>query len=186
MERGITAETAGQSMILYAPVGWLRQRVIFPIRSGNEIVYYVARDVTGLSSRKYLNAPWGKNGLVYTVGRFPTDTVVVVEGVFDAYATDRAGWHSAAILGKRINAGQSRMLATLARRALVLLDADAYSSALEVSFQLSYYMPTRRVELPRGKDPDSYARNDLRALLGKAMKEWADAEEPKEAKLVRS
>lgn len=187
MERGISAETAEQSLILYAPVGWLRQRVIFPIHDQDqEIVYYVARDVTGFSSRKYLNAPWGKNGLVYPVGKFPTDTVVVVEGVFDAYATDRAGWHSAALLGKRINTGQSRMLATLARRALVLLDADAYASALEASYHLNFYMPTRRVELPRGKDPDSFARNDLRALLGKAMKEWADAEAPKEAKLVRS
>lgn len=189
MRRGITGEEVEEHGILYATSGWLQGRVVFPIygRRGKqvypagppEVVYFVARAIDFWRQPKYVNAPWGKNGLVYTVGLFPTQLVVVVEGIFDAFACHRAGFFAAALLGKRINAGQARTIASLARRAIVLLDSDAFASALEVSYQLSLYMPTKRVELPGDFDPADSDRRELRGLIAKAVKQWEN--EPKES-----
>lgn len=177
MHRGLTEEEVTKHQVLYATKGWLQGRVVFPILDAHgKMAFFVARAIDSWRTPKYINAPWGKNGLVYPVGVFPTSTVVVVEGIFDAFAVWRAGFSAAALLGRRINAGQCNLLAALAGRAIVLLDADAFASALEVSYSLSLYLPTVRVEVePGAADPASTERIALRASLGAKVKEWESA-----------
>lgn len=195
-KRGISEKVTKASNLLYATRGDYAQRIIFPVfdyrvmadserdwRSAT--VYFVARSIVG-AEPKYLNCPTGKNGWVYLVaGRndeAPFPTLVVVEGVFDAFSAARTDFPTAAIFGKRINSAQCKHIAQIAKRCVVLLDNDAFASSLEVSYRLSYYLPTVRAELPPKMDPDKLVRNHgafaLKGIVERAMRVWDEEETP--------
>lgn len=169
LERGLDYKTIEKAKLLYTAFGPLSGRVIFPIyptlnvdtifeNTKPKILYYVARAVHKTITPKYKNAVGGKGNLVYPVGDFRAETIVVVEGVFDAFAVNKVGFAAAALLGKRLNTGQCIRLYNMAKRAILLLDEDAYHSSLTVQYKLKYYMPTKRITLPKGLDPDRFLR----------------------------
>jgi len=160
--RDLTDEQIEGSRVLYAITGRYAERVIFPIwdSSTDKILYFVARTIRRGAEPTYLNAPVPKNGYVYLAGAFPAETAVVVEGVFDAFAVASAGIPAIALLGKSVNRDQAKMIGAVTKSAIVALDEDAFSKSLEVSYRLSFYTATRRVDLPRGMDPDKLLKKE--------------------------
>lgn len=169
-DRGVSDEWIEGLRLLYAPQGRYAERVIFPVFGENDaFVYFVARSVKD-AEPKYLNCPGERNGYIFGLGDPRGNTALIVEGVFDAFAGIKAGYPSISLFGKRINAAQCRAIAASGvSRAVVLLDADALASALDVSVALSFYLPTARKELPEGQDPDrivsEYGAAALRSII---------------------
>jgi hypothetical protein len=81
-------------------------RVIIPVTDvDNKVVYFTARDITGIAPRKYINPVADKN-FVFTT-KTPVDSVYVddafiCEGIFDAFKIPGA----CALLGKTLNKAQ--------------------------------------------------------------------------------
>jgi len=153
--------------------GQYRHRIIAPIFIDGVMVNFIARDITGLSERKYTMAPNTDairpgEDVLYNIDRAQR-SVAIVEGIFDVW---RIGDGAVGLLGTALT--EEKLLLLLQRgieRAFVIYDQDASSRAKEVANRVSKLIPhTENIWLPRG-DPDTYfAENpsdltDLQFLL---------------------
>jgi len=144
-----------------------RMRVIVPYygREG-EIIYWTARSYSNLEEGpKYLAAS-GRHPLYVRPGWHQHDTLVLVEGVFDAIAVHQeTGMPVAAIGGKALPRYLDQNVLDLsARRLVVLLDGDALADAIKIKRR---FTPRRQVDvvpLPVGQDP-----SDLGSKLKELM-----------------
>ena len=103
-----------------------RWRVILPIWHTNRYVSYVGRDVTGEASHRYLtcfpeNEVYDIKLCLFGMQRAIGDTVIVVEGPFDAL---RIGEGAIATLGSGWKNEQARLIGTRFRRSYILFDAE--------------------------------------------------------------
>jgi DNA primase len=92
---------------------------------------------------------------------------VVVEGVFDAF---RVGPRAVALLGSSLSFQQQQMLQNWWGKGAVclLLDPDAIEDMdrmLQLLGKKQYRWGAFKVELPDGKDPDDFSREDLWSLI---------------------
>lgn len=149
--RGVTEVQITHFKIGYCPKGAYAQRIIVPLFRGTEMVYFVARSIQGAEGRKYLNPPIPKQGLIFKTFIGKVHRAVVTEGVFDAISVS-AVMPSIAMLSKNPTEDQIREICESANELILMLDADAHKTALEVGERLSYYVPVRRVRLKTG-DP---------------------------------
>jgi len=157
----------------YAIAGDYQQRLIIPIYRGmDEVVSFAAYDFTHTSKSKYL-FPKDSNihDYLYSAGRpaYDNDTIVLVEGVFDAWAV---GLYKPAyaLFGKTIHQAQVNFLINttkLTNRILILLDGDAtLQDSYKIKCQLaSYFKTIDTYRLPEKHDPCSYPRKLLKQLL---------------------
>jgi len=143
-----------------------RCRVLIPTYFAGELVTWVARDLTGKSSRKYMTPTGVSQGLwIFGWDRIRNlDRVVVVEGCFDAYAVERAGYPACASFGKHLTKVQCDLLSRF-ERITILYDQDAISSARESALQLERFGVDVRVGILHHGDPDSYSEDDLSDVI---------------------
>ena len=153
---------------LYAtgPVGGqYKHRIIIPVFMNKRMMSFVARDVTGQSANPYWNSSpeysiKDVKQLLYNMDRVLRTTVVIVEGVFDAW---RIGDGAVATFGTQYTHQQLLLLRGM-KRAFILYDSDAISKAHSLAFDLSSIVPKVEVlELSEG-DPDNLSDDDVRAL----------------------
>jgi DNA primase len=106
--------------------------------------------------------PGSKGGLYgwAEARRYPE--VILVEGLFDYAALWQAGFHNVTCsLGTHLNARQWQQLCDAPRTVYLSFDADANGSGSQASEQLAHRLeqrgiPTRRIVLPAGHDPNSF------------------------------
>jgi len=145
-----------------------RFRILFPFfsRSGS-LIYWNSRrysDHVG-EGPKYYTAD-GKHPLYELRGAGP---VVLVEGIFDALAVNRAGYHAVALGGKSLPKYLLPELLTLAAdhdMINVLLDPDALAAALRIRDQLSDRKRVRIRVCPHGQDPGDMTPDEIKEIIG--------------------
>jgi DNA primase len=167
-----TVERWGLGYVPAATKCPLHGRVFIPVREvPGRLRTYQARDFTGKAPTRFLTPA---HGPVAILGQehWPAperrDTVVVVEGPFDALAVDAAaGVPVAALLGSRLHPWQLTRLVTF-RRVVVLTDPDAagQQAADALRAALARWAQVQLVELPAGTDPAQLWQDDPEALRG--------------------
>lgn len=129
--RGIPAEVAVESGVLYTRNFYGREAIIFPMRDAEDnLIAYNGRFIDGKESEgKLKTQSAGKKslGLFITPGAFGADCVAVCEGVFDALSLHCCGLPAVAIVGTSSPAHLPDELAF--RCVLIATDNDAAGDA---------------------------------------------------------
>jgi DNA primase len=136
-------------------------RIVFPLE-GN----LYGRSTGAAAPHRFL--PGSKGGLYAWEKVRKCPEIILVEGMFDLAVLWQAGFHNVTCaLGSHLNALQFRQLCADNERegkrriVYLALDADANGSGQQAAQRLSQRLQaegitTRRVELPTGRDPNSF------------------------------
>ena len=128
LDRGLTTDAVSKYGIKYCYTGQYAGRIIVPCFYKRDLVTFVARDVFGSSSRKYLNPKGNKQSdFLFNWDSVSADTVVLTEGVFDAIGAGEVA-PSVASFGKSLSARQMSLLNSF-KRVVFYWDLDAYPQA---------------------------------------------------------
>lgn len=152
-DRGIPPADVVRHGMGYCASGRYAGRLIVPSRDdAGDLNYFVARDVTGRSSLKYLNPQAPKDTVIFEERISWADPLVLVEGVFDAIAVRR---NAVPLLGKNISPALHARIALRRPPAVyVALDGEARATAGRVAERLSMDgVDARVVPLPDEGDP---------------------------------
>ncbi|MBI3603976.1 MAG: DNA primase [Nitrospirae bacterium] len=148
-----------------------RSRVMFPIHDLRKKVIAFGGRILGEGMPKYLNSPdtplFSKGRGLYALERAReaagrTDTLVIVEGYFDAIALHQAGIKNvAATLGTALTSDHVRTLRRFVTKVVLLFDPDAAGvrAALRtLDLFVDSGIGVKVVSLPSGEDPDTFIR----------------------------
>jgi DNA primase len=150
-----------------------RDRLIFPIRDVRGRTLAFGGRAIGDAEPKYINSPetptYTKGDQLYGL-ELAHEAIrregfaVVVEGYLDLAALVQAGFDQVvATLGTAFTPAQARLLARYTDRVLVSYDGDsagADATARSLDLLLERGFEVRVVELPAGKDPDDFVRDE--------------------------
>ena len=127
-ERGVTRAQIRKYDIKYCYSGQYSGRVIIPCFYKGDLVTFVARDIGGHSSRKYLNPTGNKqSNFLFNFDGVEGDTVVLTEGVFDAISVASI-LPAVASFGKSLSKRQIGLLNKF-KTVIFYWDQDAYPQA---------------------------------------------------------
>jgi DNA primase len=138
----------------------LYQRIVFPLRQGEQIINLYGRSIGTAFAHRFL--PGGKGGLYAWEKVRCCSEVILVEGLFDYAALRQAGFSNVTCsLGTHLNADQFGQLSDGPRVVYIAFDDDANQSGRQAAEQLAlrlaaHAISTRRVLLPEGQDPNSF------------------------------
>ncbi len=138
----------------------LYQRVVFPLYQSQHIVNLYGRGIGGAFAHRFL--PGSKGGLYGWEKVRNCSEVILVEGLFDYAVLRQAGFSNVTCsLGTHLNADQFRQLCHGQRIVYLVFDTDPNQSGQQAAEQLARRLvaqgiPTRRVLLPAGHDPNSF------------------------------
>ena len=125
--RSLTQAQVESFDIRYCYEGPFCGRIVVPCYFGGEIVTFVARDLSGLDKRKYLNPTGTKQSdFLFNYDRVDSDWVVVTEGVFDAINVSTVA-PVVASFGKKLSKAQISLLSKF-KKVIFYWDKDAYPS----------------------------------------------------------
>jgi len=138
----------------------LYQRIVFPLREGDQIVNLYGRSIGAAFSHRFL--PGSKGGLfAWEEVRHYSD-VILVEGLFDYAVLRQAGFDNVTCsLGTHLNAEQFHQLSEGPRTIYLTFDVDANQSGQQAAELLAHRLDARgiaarRVMLPQDHDPNSF------------------------------
>ncbi len=166
-----TARTFGVGF--YSGTGLLQGRVVIPIRNEKgELVAYAGR-ATDASEPKYrFPAGFRKSQVLFNLHRARQtgrESVVVVEGFFDAMKIHQAGYRNVVgLMGCTMSDHQAELLAQRFSQAVLMLDGDEAGrhGSAAIGRRLSTQMQVAVVNLPDGTQPDQLASKEITQLLG--------------------
>ena len=183
-KRGITEEDVRQFGLVHCVAGRYRNRLVFPVWEGNDLMYYQARamweEVPGQRYIKSLNPPRvagdgtvGPSDVLMnldTARNYPR--VAITEGPIDCI---HAGPSAVCTFGKKISYQQIYKLRAAGVRAIDLMwdgpsekePRGAWPEMLQVAARLSGVFDVNLVFLPRG-DPGEYTREELNRFRAEA------------------
>jgi DNA primase len=169
-DRGIDLKTVMRFRLGLARYGRYAGRVIVPVVCAG-VRSFVARDVTGMAPKKYLNPPES----VYSHLLFDYDqnkgkeTVTLVEGVFDVMRLWQSGVPACALFGKSLGDGQlALLLDSKIKKVRIMLDDDAYVKSMEVARTLGALFDVELIQLPPGRDPADLGKKEVQACMLKS------------------
>lgn len=129
-------------MILSTPLYVWREkkRIVFTIETNNQIMGYMARDITGQQQPKTLNSRGNFRSFnFWNYDRVKnSETIIICEGIFSAIkcGIDR----TIALLGKTLAEGQLKLLRTTnAKKIIICLDPDTDQDQQKMYEELSIY-----------------------------------------------
>ena len=138
----------------------LYQRIIFPLREGEQIVNLYGRSIGAAFAHRFL--PGTKGGLYAWEKVRHCSEVILVEGLFDYAVLRQAGFDNVTCsLGTHLNAEQFLQLCGGPRTVYLAFDVDANLSGQQAAQQLAdrlhaHGIASRRVLLPESHDPNSF------------------------------
>lgn len=189
--RGISPEIISRFSLRWGTtLGAYRHRVIIPIRMPDgKLLAYAGRAVykdmvpKTKKSRSPHRTLYGLYELLKGSGLNYFDSVVVVEGEFDAMYLQQFGIPAVSNMGTApLNAHKVFLLRKYAKKVVLAYDADdAGESAMfgvhgvegkrdkegEIS-RLSHHLPTVSIRLPKGRDPNELSGEEVVSIFG----EW--------------
>jgi 5S rRNA maturation endonuclease (ribonuclease M5) len=167
-KRGLTIDQRLAYDVGFTTHGYYAFRSIVPVVMDGTRWTWVGRDVTGTAEKKVLYPKGSKTGRLlfnFDVAR-KRDTIVLVEGVYDAI---RVGPCGVALLGTSLSPVQlSRLVEAQPKTVVVMLDPDAKAKALEMAMSLTDYFPQVKV-VSLDRDPDEYQRQELLVRVAKTQ-----------------
>ncbi len=161
-----------------------RARVMFPIRDLRKKVIGFGGRILGEGMPKYLNSPetplFNKGRALYllekareTAGK--TETLIIVEGYFDAIALHQAGiTNVVATLGTALTPDHIRIIRRYVTKAVLLFDPDeaGVRAALRtLDLFVDSGLGVKVVSLPSGDDPDTFIRNQGREVFAQMQEQ---------------
>jgi hypothetical protein len=177
-KRGFTGDHLNQLIDTYqlrdgGVVGPYSHRIIAPVYFDGNLVSYQGRDYTGKSPLKYKACPKAEEvrehkHCLYGMDLVKGDTVVVVEGVVDAW---KLGPGAVATFGTSFTWPQVRLLVERWGKRVILFDRDAKEQAYKLANALSgFHGETTIAFLDDLKDPGELSvekgREIIHAFLG--------------------
>lgn len=143
-KRGIYMSHADKYKLGYCASGIYRNRVVIPCYMDGELVYYTGRAFYPGVTRKYLNPPVNKIGVLYNYDNLAEGTrATIVEGTFDAM---KGGDGFIALLGKHLSRKQkSAIQRKNPSEIVIMLDPDALTDAMIMARELKHLCPVRVV-----------------------------------------
>jgi len=138
----------------------LYQRIVFPLRQGEQIVNLYGRSIGAAFAHRFL--PGTKGGLYAWERVRHCPEVIVVEGLFDYAVLRQAGFHNVTCsLGTHLNMDQFLELCEGPRTVYLTFDIDENQSGQLAAEQLARRLgaqgiAARRVLLPQGHDPNTF------------------------------
>jgi DNA primase len=138
----------------------LYQRVVFPLREGEQIVNLYGRSIGAAFAHRFL--PGTKSGLYAWEKVRHYSEVILVEGLFDYAVLRQAGFHNVTCsLGTHLNAEQFHQLSEGPRTIYLTFDVDANQSGQQAAELLAHRLDARRIAarrvmLPQDHDPNSF------------------------------
>jgi DNA primase len=145
----------------YGEYSW---RVIIPVWLDGELISYQGRDITGRASLKYkacakVDETYHHQNMIYGIDDIKGDTIIIVEGVFDAW---KLYGYAGATFGSAWTPSQARMIASRFKKFYSLYDPE--EQAQENADKLAKYLTARGLEgenlvLDLGTRDDGYERD---------------------------
>lgn len=173
--RGVSSEKMWRYRLGAVKSGRLRRRLIIPsFDTEGNINYYCAREISGTSRMKYINAPVPKGDIVFN--EFLIDwkkSVTLVEGPMDVL---EAGKNSICLLGSHLSYSSvvAQKIIQNTPDVYIALDADAKDKSEKIaSFLMAYGIRSLMVDLPDNKDVSEIGEINFLNIKEKAL-EWTD------------
>lgn len=168
-KRGIlpaTADFFGAGF--FSGKGSMSNRYVIPLHNpAGELVAYIGR---GEDPKWKIPAGFQVHLELFNIHRVQgKDTVVVVEGAFDAMKLTQWGYDAVALVGTSVSEEQAAMLGLRFDRVVLMLDGD--EAGREATDKALVKLASRQlwvkaVHLPDGLDPDMLPKEELHSLLG--------------------
>jgi DNA primase len=173
-QRGLTTETAAYFGVgFFRGKGLMAGRIVIPINNPNgELVAYAGRSIDGTEPKYKLPGGFHKSRELFNIDRaidVHSETVIVVEGFFDAMKVHQSGLPAVvALMGSTLSGEQENLLVENFSRVLLMLDGDepGREAARSIGIRLLNRMFVKIVTLPAGKQPDELTSDELHAILG--------------------
>ena len=169
--RGVTPDTARYFGIgHHRGKGLMEGRAVIPIHDEHGfLVAYAGRSIDGTEPKYRFPARFRKSIVLFNLHRAVGcgDSVIVVEGFFDAVNVHQAGLLCVvALMGCSLSRRQEELLQQHFREVVLLLDGDnaGRRSGAGIAQRLVSQVSTRLVELPSGTQPDMLSADQIRCL----------------------
>jgi DNA primase len=171
--RGLTAETIRTFGVgCYDGRGFLRGRIVIPIHDEyGTLIAYVGRAIGSKEPKYRFPAGFKKSRVLFNLHRARvtgTREVVVVEGFFDSFAVQQAGYPAVvALMGSTLSRCQADLLATYFDRAILMLDGDdaGRQGTSAITSLLTGRIGVTLVTLHGGAQPDQLTAGDIQELV---------------------
>ena len=178
-KRGITPATARSLGIgYYSGPGIMQGRMVIPIRNrAHELVGYAGRSIDGEEPKYRFPAGFHKSQELFQLHRARqagTDTVIIVEGFFDAAKVWQAGNRNVvALMGSSLSESQAGLLEKHFRSAVLMLDGDAagQKATTVIASRLGQAMEVTTIRLPDGRQPDQLASREINEIVAGHVRE---------------
>jgi len=158
-------------------------RVVIPLFDlSDNLVFFVGRAVNK-NPLKYLNCKVERREILPVFkGLINPSVVVLVEGVFDAIAVNRAGFSSLPLLSMDISRQQTERLGRIGFYEVVIaLDSGEDANSIKIQEKLSIAgIPSRVWFRYDGKDLDELAQTDLKNELNDLLSKNFDSQKTQE------
>ena len=169
--RGVTTDTAGYFGIgHHRGKGLMEGRVVIPIHDEHGfLVAYAGRSIDGTEPKYRFPARFRKSIVLFNLHRAVGcgDSVIVVEGFFDAVNVHQAGLPCVvALMGCSLSLRQEELLHQHFREVVLFLDGDnaGRRAGAGIAQRLVSKVSTRLVELPSGTQPDMLSADQIRCF----------------------
>jgi hypothetical protein len=171
--RGITPITARTLGIgYYGGPGIMQGRVVIPVHNtAYQLVAYSGRSIQGEEPKYRFPPGFHKSQELFLLNRAShsgNDSVIVVEGFFDAAKVWQAGHRNVvALMGSTLSEVQAGVLQKHFRSAVLMLDGDAAGQAATeaITQRLSQIMDVEPIHLKPGVQPDQLAPREMNDTL---------------------
>ena len=122
--RCITADDIIKYNFLTTDSGRYKNKLVIPLKEGNEVKYFVSRDM--FAKGKYNNPVINKKEhLLYYMGNENKMSLYIVEGAFDAISVNKLGFSVAMLLGSSISSEQLTKIKRIGFNEIIIcLDGD--------------------------------------------------------------
>jgi DNA primase len=154
---------------------------VIPIHNtSGELIAYAGRAVDGREPKYRFPAGFRKSLVLFNLHRAiatKTDTVIVVEGFFDAIAVHQAGYPAVvALMGSTLSRCQADLLTSRFDRIMLMLDGDAAGQQGTAAIRnlLAPQMPVGVVSLQEREQPDQLMARQIQRLVQQSQAQAGD------------
>lgn len=174
-ERRIQPETARLFGVGFFPGrGSMAGRLVIPIHNEQgQLVAYAGRALDNTPPKYKLPSGFHKSLVLFNLNRVLEQNprprqVVVVEGFFDCFKVQEAGFPCVALMGNSLSAPQEELMRRYFKAVCLMLDGDeaGQQATWQLVPTLAPHLWVRVALVPKGKQPDQLSPAQIQALLG--------------------
>jgi DNA primase len=153
--RGIDPEDVSRYNLFSTDYGRYKNKLIIPLMEGNNVVYFVSRDM--FAKGRYNNPVINKKEhLLYYMGNENKMSLYIVEGAFDAISVNKLGFSVAMLLGSSISTEQLTKIRRIGfKEVIICLDGDLKKKATALCSKIrDLGFKSKIILFPGNEDPN--------------------------------